>query len=356
MMARNEAAKSMLDSSSAALALDKFLKQLKGWLRDHPDKFNSISAALGLLSIAHLAKKAQAFQTIPPLNPLTPIIAASLMKMAVHRLPEASNHSVCNVLWACARLNTQPDALHPGSADKLGQRFIATQSAATHQGASNVLWACGSLKINPGNGVLLFHLLQLMHKQLAQPADNDDDATAHMQSLSMTMCALAMMRLHIKPSLAELFITRFYEGLVAGADEPQGLINVLWACASLGYLPPPHMLQRFKESYASSKKPFVVQHDSTMLWCLAVMGFLDMEFFKTVMLRLPRRQKMHNAALQQVYQALQSLRPSDEGTPAYTEWSEVKRLHAQHACAYCCTVTGSHIHAAYCRSVASAGE
>ncbi|DBA88400.1 TPA: hypothetical protein ACH3X2_004893 [Trebouxia sp. C0005] len=145
-----------------------------------------------------------------------------------------------------------------------------------------------------------------------------------MQSLSVMMFAFASLRLHIEPAVAELIITRFYQGVVQGEDQPQGLNNILWTCATLGYLPPPHMLQCFKESYATSKKPFLLQHDSTVAWSLAVLGALDMEYFKTMLLRFPRRVLLH-ATVGQLYQALQALRPSDKSTPAYTEWFEVTR-------------------------------
>ncbi|KAL0050056.1 hypothetical protein WJX82_003636 [Trebouxia sp. C0006] len=62
------------------------------------------------------------------------------------------------------------------------------------------------------------------------------------------------------------------------------------------------MLHCFKDSYAASKNHSaanLVQCDSSAVWSLAVLGVLDMEFFKM------------------------ALQPSDKSTPAYAEWSQV---------------------------------
>ena len=321
-MARETAAMAMHDRSSAAQALTDFLQQIDLWAQDHPGKFDSRRASVALLSMAHVTFRARKFDRSSLHNPLIPDIAAVMMKSNIQHIPGASNHTICNVFWACARLQLRPDDLHAGAEDKLGQRFIATQASATLQGLSSVLWACGVLGLNPGNGDFIEHAVQIIKQQLAV---DDFDSKEHMQSLSVMMFAFASLRLHIEPAVAELIITRFYQGVCQGADQPQGLNNILWTCATLGYLPPPHMLQCFKKSYAASKKPFLIQHDSTVAWSLAVLGVLDLEYFKTMILRFPRRVLL-DATVGQLYQALQALRPLDESTPAYTEWFEVSRL------------------------------
>ena len=307
----------MKDPASASTALGTFLQHIKRWSEQHPEKFSTIVSSLSMLSIAHLAARAEVHQAPP--NPEVSVIAALMMQKAIARIDEASSHSVSNIFWAAARLHIRPDDMQAGAEEALGRRFMDTSHSAMLLAASNVLWSCGVLGLNPVHG-LLRHLVLTIKRKLT----TDFDSLANMQSLSVTMCAFATLRLHIAPSLAELILTRFYQGLVQGADEPQGLSNVLWACASLGYLPPPHMLQQFKQSYASSKKPFQVQHDSIVVWSLAVLGVLDMDYFKTVILRLPR-QRQNVMTLQQLYQALQSLRPQDQDTPAYKDWAEVRK-------------------------------
>ena len=321
-MARETAAMAMHDRSSAAQALNKFLQQINLWAQDYPGKFDSRRASMALLSMAHVTFRAKKFDRSSLHNPLIPDIAAVMIKRTFQQILGASNHTVCNVFWACARLQIRPDDVHAGAEDKLGQRFIDTQTSATLPGLSSVLWACGVLGLNPGNGDFIEHAVQIIKQEVAV---DGFDSKEHMESLSVIMFAFASLRLHIQPAVAELIITRFYQGVVQGADEPQGLNNILWTCATLGYLPPPHILQCFKKSYNTSKKPFLIQHDSTVAWSLAVLGVLDMEYFKTVILRFPRRVLL-NATVFQLYQALQALRPLDESTPAYSEWLEVSRL------------------------------
>ncbi len=319
LLARKAAAVAMLDRESALVALDSFLQQIKAWLHKHPDKFNPIVSSLALLSVAHLSTRAAALTKGAAPNPDVSVVAALMMHKTLSRIEEATRHAVSIIFWACARLEIRPDDMQAGAEDALGQRFIESFASDKLQGVTNVLWACGILGLNPCHGALLRHIVETMKQTLA----TDFDSAANMQSLSVAMCAFAYLRLHIEPALAELIITRFYQGLVQGVDEPQGVSNVLWACASLGYLPPPHMLQCFKASYAKSKTPFLVQHDTTVAWSLAVLGVLDMGYFEKIILRIPQ-QLLLASTLRQLYQALQVLRPSEEHSPAYAKWAEVR--------------------------------
>ncbi len=196
-----------------------------------------------------------------------------LIRMNLQGISEASNHSVCNVLWACARLQIRPDDVHPGFEDQLVQRFIDTQASATLQGANNVLTACEALRLNLRDGFVLEHLVQIIKRHLSAESF---DSKYHMQSLSVIMSTFASLQLHIQPAFAELIVTEFCQGLVHGADDPQGVSAILWACASLGYLPPPYILECLMKSYATSKKSALLQcESSTVLWSLAVLGILD---------------------------------------------------------------------------------
>ena len=114
----------MRDRSSAAHALENFLRQLQFWAQEHPNKFNSIVSSVALLSVAHLAGKA--VEWAGPQVPIVPSITAMLIRMNLQGICEASNHSVCNVFWACGRLQIRPDDVHPGFEDQLVQRFIDT--------------------------------------------------------------------------------------------------------------------------------------------------------------------------------------------------------------------------------------
>ncbi len=336
MVARAKAALSMRDRSSAAHALETFLQQLQHWAQEHPNKFDSIVSSLALLSVTHLATKA--LDWAAPQNPLVPSIAAMLIKMNLRKVSEASNHSVCNVFWACGRLQIRPDDARPGFEDQLVQRFIDTQASATLQGASNVLTACEALRLNPQDGLVLEHLVQIMKRHLSAESFDSKD---HMQSLSVIMGSFASLRLHIQPAFAELIVTEFYQGLLHGADEPKGVSTILWACASLGYLPPPYMLECLKKSYATSKKPTLLQcESSTVLWSLAVLGMLDMDYFKMVILRCQRK-LLQIADVMRMHQALHALRPLDKNSAAFTAWSEV-RPHSLLICSNTSWTLGTH--------------
>ena len=145
------------------------------------------------------------------------------------------------------------------------------------------------------------------------------DSKYYMQSLSVIMSTFASLQLHIQPAFAELIVTEFYQGLLHGADDPSGVSAVLWACASLGYLPPPYMLECLKKSYATSKKPILLQcESSTVLWSLAVLGMLDIECFKVVILRCPRRLPQI-ADVMRMHQSLHTVRRLDKNTAAHAE-------------------------------------
>ncbi|DBA81044.1 TPA: hypothetical protein ACH3X2_007246 [Trebouxia sp. C0005] len=324
-MAREEAILTMRDRLLAAQALEAFVQQLTLWTRQHSDQLNSIVLSSALLSMAHVTAKAETFDSAATQNPLVRGTAAAMIKLFMQRVFEANNRSTCVIFWACARLQVSPDDVQPGFGDKLGQRFIETQTSAILHGVDSVLWACSTLGLNPQDGTLLEHLAQMVQQHLTACDFTSKD---HMRSLGTIMASFTFFRLHVEPPLAELIITRFHQGLLLGATpDPQSLRLVLWACASLGYLPAPHMLHCFKDSYAASQKhsdPFLVQCDSSVVWSLAVLGVLDMDFFKMVILRC-RRRLLRAAHVQQLHQALYALQPLTKNTPAYKEWSEVAK-------------------------------
>lgn len=339
-MAREEAILTMRDRLLAAQALEAFVQQLTLWTRQHSDQLNSIVLSSALLSMAHVTAKAETFDSAATQNPLVRGTAAAMIKLFMQRVFEANNRSTCVIFWACARLQVSPDDVQPGFGDKLGQRFIETQTSAILHGVDSVLWACSTLGLNPQDGTLLEHLAQMVQQHLTACDFTSKD---HMRSLGTIMASFTFFRLHVEPPLAELIITRFHQGLLLGATpDPQSLRLVLWACASLGYLPAPHMLHCFKDSYAASQKhsdPFLVQCDSSVVWSLAVLGVLDMDFFKMVILRC-RRRLLRAAHVQQLHQALYALQPLTKNTPAYKEWSEVSLLcYAQLPCIW---TSGTH--------------
>ncbi len=322
-MAREEAILSMRDRLLATQALEAFLQQLTVWTQKHPDQLNSIVLSSALLSMAHVAAKAETFDSAATQHPLVRGIAAAMIKMFMQGVSEANNRSTCSFFWSCARLQISPDDVQPGFSDQLGQRFIETQTSASLHGVDSVLYACSTLGLNPQDGSLLEHLAQRVQQHLTACEFSSKD---HMRSLSTIMASFTSFGLHVDPPLAELIITRFYQGLLLGAGDPQSVRLVLWACASLGYLPAPYMLHCFKDSYAASKKhsdAFLVQCDSSVVWSLAVLGALDMDFFKMVILRCPRR-LLRDAHVQQLHQALYALQPLVNSAPAYAEWSEVR--------------------------------
>lgn len=64
--AREEAIFLMHDRSSAPQALKTFLQQLKLWAQDRPDKLDPIVLSVALVSVAHVATKADALQPNTP--------------------------------------------------------------------------------------------------------------------------------------------------------------------------------------------------------------------------------------------------------------------------------------------------
>ncbi len=321
--AREEAILSMRNKISAAQALESFLQQLTVWTHEHPEYLSSSVFGSALLSMAHVATKAETLDSAATQNFLVRGTAATVIKMFMQRVSKANNRSICSIFWACARLQISPDDVQPGFSDQLGQRFIETHTSATLHGVDSVLYGCSTLGLNPRDGLLLEHLAQIVQQQLTACEFSSKD---HMRSLSTIMASFTFLGLHIEPPLAELIITRVYQGLLLRAGDPQSVRLVLWACASLGYLPAPHMLHCFKDNYAASKKhsdAFLVECDSSVVWSLAVLGALDMDFFKMVILRCQRR-PLRDAHVQQLHQALYALQPLVNSAPAYAEWSEVR--------------------------------
>ena len=180
------------------------------------------------------------------------------------------------------------------------------------QGISSVLWACSTLHISPLQGKMLESLVTIINTRLAA---KDFNAAANMQAMSVIMCAFACLKLHIPAVTAELIVRRFSEGLVEGSDQPQGLCNIIWACAALGYSPPPHMMQHFMRCYRRSRQPFLTKHDGMMTYSLAVLGAITMDYFQAMVKRLPGR--LEPITIQQIYTALQALRPQaqEQRTP-----------------------------------------
>lgn len=308
--------KAMEDPAAAPAAMDTFLQYLDHWCAKHPDKFNSIACSLTFISLTRLATKPE----VPLSHQKKAISAAAVfLKQFMSCVTEASQQSTANVFWACARLELRPDDLQPGFEDKLARAFIATAHEATPQGISNVLWSCSTLQMNPLNGGLLATIVALLKTWQS----DDFDAASNMQSLSVVMTAFATMRFHVHASVAELVVRRFYEGVLRGADEPQGLNNLLWACASLGYCPPPHVTAQFMHSYRATQQPCLVQHETTILYSLAVFGALTMDYVKDAVQRMPK-EMVSVAAVSQLYMALQALRPLNSQSPAYKDWLQVR--------------------------------
>lgn len=316
--------KAMQDPAASPAAVDTFLQYLDLWSEQHLSKFNPIVGALALLSVARLATRPEVPESHQKKAGST---AAVILKHFMSQLPAANSHSIANVFWACARLQLRPDDVQEGFENQLANRFIATACQARPQGISNVLWACSTLHMNPLNGRLLETLIGLLHTWLQEHQFDVPD----MQSLSVVMCSFANMRLHIDASIAELIVRRFHEGLVKGADRQdtlpalsstQGVSTLLWACASLGYCPPPHVIQQFMDSYANSQQLISLQHDTTILYSLAVLGALTVDWFKETVKRLPQT-SLDAATLQQLYIALQALRPPDVRSSAHKDWLQV---------------------------------
>ena len=302
MTLRRKAAAVMQDKASIQPVLGAFCQQMRDWLQQYPDLFNPVNSSSAVLAVTHLAKKAQTLAETTQISPGALALNAALLQKIVSEISSAEHRSLCNVLWAFARLSIRPDDLMPGCEEALMDRVLDTSGSATLQGASSVLWSCSALGINPGNGVLIRSCLETIERSIkTTPLPLQD-----MQSMSMTMCALAHMRLHIKPALAELMVTKVYLGLLQGMSAPLAIANILWACATLGYAPQGYMLQRFKQSYASSTRRMSAQHDSTVGWSLAVLGALDMSFFTRIVLRTLHSSPHSDKNAQMLYQALQS--------------------------------------------------
>ena len=321
MTARKDALTKMNTGASPQNIFGTFLRQVQSWLEQSPGLFNPINSSLALLSVAHLAMAAQVLGHSTRTNFAVPALGTVLLQKTMAQIDVAAHHSLSNILWACARLNVRPDDLLPNCEVALTDRLIATEAEASLQGASSTLWACGCLGLNSEDGRLVESSLSAVKRCII----TDPISADQMHSLSMTMWALATMRLHTDPELAERIVTRLYQGVIQGLAAPQAIVNVLWACASLGYSPSRHMLQQFKTSYSDAENTFSLQHDSTLVWSLAVLGALDMPFFQTVILRLASKQTAVPGIVQtqQLYQALQSLKPEDLGSQEHQEWAEV---------------------------------
>ena len=67
-----------------------------------------------------------------------------------------------------------------------------------------------------------------------------------LQSFQNIMWGFGTLRFFVPPQLAETIVAALHRGVVQGSDDPQAIHNILWACATLGYVPSKHMLQDFK--------------------------------------------------------------------------------------------------------------
>ena len=67
-----------------------------------------------------------------------------------------------------------------------------------------------------------------------------------LQSLQNVMWGLATLRFFLPPQLAETAVATLHRGVMQGFDDPQAVRNILWACATLGYVPSSRMLEDFK--------------------------------------------------------------------------------------------------------------
>ena len=67
-----------------------------------------------------------------------------------------------------------------------------------------------------------------------------------LQGFSNIMGGLATLRFFVPPQLAETIVAALHRGVMQGSDDPWAIRRVLWACATLGYLPSTRMLEDFK--------------------------------------------------------------------------------------------------------------
>lgn len=103
MTAREEAIFLMHDRSSAPQALKTFLQQLKLWAQDRPDKLDPIVLSVALVSVAHVATKADTSDSAATQHPLVYGMAAAMIKAFMQRVSEASHSSICSIFWGCGR-------------------------------------------------------------------------------------------------------------------------------------------------------------------------------------------------------------------------------------------------------------
>lgn len=282
----------MQDKSSAERGLLRFTQQAD----DHVTKFdavcNPVVTSIALLSLAHLSSCAKALGAKLP--PELKHFTHKLVDLTIARRQDATNHVVTSVCWALARLHIRPASMVPAYESALADMFIQTQQEANMQGASIMLYAISTLNINPLQGKLLQSIEDVLVRELSKP---DLDCKFYMQSFSVAMYSYAKMRMHIKPDLAWAIATHFHSGLQKGADEPQGIANMAWAWAVLGYAVPPDMLDACRHGIQQSSRPFRNQHHCLTMWALAVYGRLDLAFLQDTVRELRGRPVQVNAVI-----------------------------------------------------------
>ena len=319
----------MQDKASVQPAIGSFCQQMQRWLQKYPHLFDPVSCSAAFLSVAHVLSKAETLDITAQASPAIEALNAALLQKTMSQIHILQHWALSNILSALAQMSIMPDHLIPGCEEALMSRVVATEVSANAQSASNVLWAFSHLGCHPGNGDLICSCLDTIERGL-----KTNTGLGHgVECLGITMSTLAHMKLHIKPALAELIVTRVYQALLQGVSDPQTIARVLRACATLGYAPPHYMLRRFQESYVDSKQVLPGKLDRSVGWSLAILGALDMSFFTRITLRNMSGDP-NNTMVDQLHRALQSLMPQDRRSPAYSTWKHVS-LH--HACVSCMT-------------------
>ena len=170
----------MRDAGSAQAALQAYTSQTDAWLDDHHALCDPIVTSIGLLSLAHLLQRAETFGVAA--NSAITATAHRLLDLVIARPQLATNHAVCNVFWALARLRIPPASIVPAYEAALADMFLATRQESNLIGISSVLWSMSILGISPLDGKLLKSIVDMLQECLQAP---DLDCAQHMQVWDM---------------------------------------------------------------------------------------------------------------------------------------------------------------------------
>ena len=184
---------------------------------------------------------------------------------------QRSRHAA-SIIWACSKLNINPDALVPGTVDALSQRFMQDLQTCSDRSYATFLTGVFELKVDPLNGVLL--------PAIAHKLGKTDMMRWSAQSLSVILFHLVKLG-HAEGfainTICHHYRRRLQSPIAAHKPDAGGIANFAWSLQKIKHLPRPElitaMLNRMCQICTSEAYMVKTQHISKFLLACAELRF-----------------------------------------------------------------------------------